>query len=314
MKCLVTGATGFIGRELCSQLASREVPFTALSRCGGPLADGSSSTAVDFETEEVDAQLLSGIDTVFHLAGIAHQQALQSSYFRVNYHSTLAIAEAAEAAGVKCFVYLSSVKAMGPARGVSPRAEDEITTPGNAYGLSKLKAEQDLQARFSGSGMSIIVLRPALVYGSEAKGNLLSLRRAIRLGMPRPPEAGGRSMIGLPDLVELMLQLASHPPVGFYTWIVSDGQAYSARKLYELMRSADGKGKGVSWLPLWAWRFAANLVDRLRGTSGDSTFSKMFGTELYSNSLLLKAIPWQPKLRFSDLAGSIMAMPDKAAK
>ncbi len=314
MKCLVTGATGFIGRELCSQLASRELPFTAVSRRGGQLSDDSDATAIDLETDTIDAQLLAGIDTVFHLAGIAHQNASQSSYYRVNYHSTVAIAEAAEAAGVKCFIYLSSVKAMGPATGITPRTEGETTTPASAYGLSKLKAEQELQARFSDSEMSVVVLRPALVYDSQAKGNLLSLRRAIRLGMPRPPEVGGRSMIGLPDLVELMLQLASHPPVGLHTWIVSDGQEYSARKLYELMRSADGKGKGVSWLPLWAWRHIANLVDALRGTGGDSTFSKMFGTELYSNVCILEAIPWQPKLHFSDIAGSIMAMPNKAEK
>ena len=309
MKCLVTGATGFIGRELCCQLSGRKLPFIALSRRGGSLVDGSSTIALNFEKEAIDAKLLKGIDTVFHLAGIAHQHAIQSSYFQVNHQATLVTAEAAEAAGVKCFIYLSSVKAMGPATGTIPRTEADVTTPGNAYGLSKLQAETELQARFSSSKMAVIILRPALVYGSQPKGNLLSLRRAVRLGMPRPPEGGARSMIAVRDLVALMLQISEDTPVGLNTWIVSDGFEYSARKIYELMRRADGKGRGISWLPMWGWRFITSLVDGLRSNTGDSSFSKMFGTELYSNAAIVEAIAWRPQLQLSDLVSEMMASP-----
>ena len=251
VKYLVSGATGFVGRELCQQLVVRHLPFIALSQHGAKLHDGTPTVAIDLEKQTVSPVHLKGVDVVFHLAGIAHQQAKASSYTQVNHLATMALAKAAAAAGVKCFIYLSSVKAMGPAVGEEVRNEDNCVPPVSAYGLSKLQAEEALRESFSRSEMSVVILRPALVYGADIKGNLQSLRKAVRAGMPRPPEMGGRSMVAVQDLIELMLLVASDPPIGVRTWIVCDGCRYSSRRIYELFRSADGKGKGMSWLPLW---------------------------------------------------------------
>ncbi len=314
MKCLVSGATGFVGRELCQQLAVRELPFIALSQHGAKLSDGTPTVAVDLEKQTVGSAYLKGVDVVFHLAGIAHQQAKASSYTQVNHLATVALAKAAAAAGVKCFIYLSSVKAMGPAVGEKVRNEDDCVPPVGAYGLSKLQAEEALRETFAHSEMSVVILRPALVYGADIKGNLQSLRKAVRAGMPRPPEVGGRSMIAVRDLVELMLLIAAEPPKGVRTWIVCDGCRYSSRNIYELFRSADGKGKGLSWLPLWGWKFAAYLADGLYHRGADSTFIKLFGTELYSSAALLQDLPWKPQLQLSDLASEIMSTNKKSAQ
>jgi len=311
VKCLVSGATGFVGRELCSQLAERELPFLALSRCGGQLLDGTATVAVDFSSQKIDSQLLQGVDTVFHLAGIAHQQAQDSVYSQVNHLATLALAKASAAAGVKCFVYLSSVKAMGAPKDATVRSEDQGTTPGSAYGLSKLQAEQDLCSTFVHSEMSIVILRPSLVYGAGVKGNLLSLSRAVRVGVPRPPEMGGRSMIAVQDLAGLMLRIAGDPPSGCHTWIVCDGHRYSAQGIYDLMRVALGKNPGVSYLPLWCWRFGAWLADGMRNRGGDSTFYKLFGTELYSSAAIMRELSWQPQLGLADVVSEIMAAPNE---
>lgn len=311
MKYLVSGATGFVGRELCGQLASRKIPFTGLSQRGGQLPDGTPTVAVDFNSREVEPGLLRGVDAVFHLAGIAHQQARDSAYKQVNHLATLALAKAAAAAGVKCFIYLSSVKAMGAPHDGAQRTEEQLSLPTSAYGLSKLQAEQDLQALFSDSKMSVIILRPALVYGPGVKGNLLSLRRAVRAGVPRPPELGGRSMIALQDLVELTLQIASRPPAGCHKWIVCDGHSYSVQRIYDSMRRAAGKRRGVAWLPDWGWKFATFLADGLRNRGADSTFQKLFGTELYSSAAIMRELSWQPQFELEDIVSEIMAAPDE---
>jgi len=311
VKFLVSGATGFVGRELCRQLADRGLPFVALSRRGAALADGTASTAVDFNSQEVNAELLQGMDVVFHLAGIAHSQAQDASYAQVNHLATLALAKASAAAGVKCFVYLSSVKAMGAPEDGSVRTEEQCKTPMSAYGASKLAAEQGLQAEFSNSDMSIVILRPALVYGAGVKGNLLSMRRAVRAGIPRPPELGGRSMIAVQDLAAAMLQIASKPPPGVNLWIVCDGQRYSARRIYDLMRAASGRRAGRSYLPLWIWRFGAYLADGMRDRGSDSRFTKLFGTELYSSTAIMRDLSWQPQFELADIASEIMAAPEE---
>jgi nucleoside-diphosphate-sugar epimerase len=314
MKCLVSGATGFVGRELCQQLAVRNLPYIALSQHGAKLADGTSTIAIDLEKQTVNPAHLVGVDVVFHLAGIAHQQAKASSYTQVNHLATVALAKAAAAAGVKCFIYLSSVKAMGPAESDDVRSEDVCLPPLNAYGRSKLQAEETLRETYANSEMSVVILRPALIYGTDIKGNLLSLRKAVRAGMPRPPEVGGRSMVAVQDLVELMLLVAADPPDGLRTWIVCDGCRYSSRRIYELFRSADGKGKGVSWLPFWGWKVAAYLADGLYSRGADSTFAKLFGTELYSSAALLQELPWKPQLQLSDLASEIMSANKKSVR
>ena len=314
MKCLVSGATGFVGRELCQQLAVRSSPFIALSQHGAKLPDGTATVAIDLEKQTVSPAHLKGVDVVFHLAGLAHQQAKASSYTQVNHLATVALAKAAAAAGVKCFIYLSSVKAMGPAVGEEVRTEDECVPPVSVYGLSKLQAEEALRETFAHSEMSVVILRPALVYGADIKGNLQSLRKAVRAGMPRPPEVGGRSMVAVQDLVELMLLVAADPPGEVRTWIVCDGCRYCSRRIYELFRSADGKGKGISWLPLWGWRFAAYLADGLYNRGADSIFIKLFGTELYSSAALLQDLPWKPQLQLSDLASEIMSTNKESAR
>jgi len=311
VKYLVSGATGFIGRELCRQLTNNNVSYTALSRGGGTLPDGTATVAVDFNCEEIEPQLLRDVDVVFHLAGIAHQSAQSAAYVQVNHLATLALAKASADAGVKCFIYLSSVKAMGAPDDDTVRTERDCTSPQSAYGLSKLAAEQDLQSGFSSSEMSIVILRPALVYGSGVKGNLLSMRRAVRAGIPRPPELGGRSMIAVQDLVAAMLQIASEPPPGIHRWIVCDGHKYSARRIYDLMREASGSGIGISWLPLWVWKIGAYLADGMRDRGVDSRFNKLFGSELYSSAAMMKVLSWQPQFQLADIVPEIMVAPEE---
>jgi nucleoside-diphosphate-sugar epimerase len=148
--------------------------------------------------------------------------------------------------------------------------------------------------------MVVVILRPALVYGPGAAGNLRLLARAVRCGLPRPPLGGARSMVAGSDLVELMYAIARNPPDGTRTWIVSDGERYTSRDLYDLLRRARGRGTGVAWLPRWGWRLVAALLDLLRPGEAASTYGRLFASELYSNASLLEATSWRPRHRLDE--------------
>lgn len=291
---------------MCAKLSAEGVPFVGLSRGGASLSGGQTTTALDLASQRVESTLLADIDVVFHLAGIAHQNAQAAVYDAVNYRATVDLAAAAAAAGVKLFVFISSVKAMGPAQSSEPRIEADCSTPLDTYALSKRSAELELQALYENSEMSVIILRPALIYGERAKGNLSLLARAVRAGLPRPPAAGGRSMVSLEDVVELLYSLVHRSSLGFHIWLVCDGRSYSSSEIYDLMRAALGHKPARSWLPLWAWRAGCAVRDSVKQVAGGSTYEKIFGTELYIATALQRELSWQPKLTLEDCIEGIM--------
>lgn len=307
MKCLVTGATGFIGRSLCQALRARGDEVVALSRSGGDVAAGVSSFACDLVGAEVGESLLAGVDTVFHLAGVAHQRAPATAYDALNYGATLRLARRAREFGVRCFVFLSSVKAMGPPTGIAARAENDCSEPVGAYARSKQQAEQALLAEYTDSPMAVLIVRPALVYGPGVKGNLRQLARAVQRGLPRPPEGGRRSMIALADLVDLLCHVSLHAPPGNHTWIACGAGSYSTRDVYDLLRAALGRDKGSAWLPGPLWRLAAAGLDLVSLNKGESTYSKLFGAEVYANQRLVADTQWRPKVRLEDSVQQLLA-------
>ena len=310
MKCLVSGATGFIGRQLCQQLEKQGHVVIALSRRGDVLSNGEPTLALDLTANDPSEDLLSGVDVFFHLAGIAHQQAPDSAYEALNYRATERLAKLASAAGVRCFIFLSSVKAMGSPAVLHMRSESECTVPTDPYGLSKWHAERVLQQAFSDDEMSVVILRPALVYGPDVKGNLRAFSRAILWGLPRPPNRGARSMIAVEDLVALLCVIAQRPPTGLHLWIACDAQSYSAQVIYDLMRQVSGKGRGAGWLPHWAWWLGTQVLDIASGKQSGSTYEKLFGTELYSNAAVLAATDWRPRVTLEHAIEGIISPRD----
>jgi nucleoside-diphosphate-sugar epimerase len=308
VKCLVSGATGFIGRHLCQELLARGETVIALSKGGAALPDATPTLALDLARTLPRPELLQGVDVVFHLAGIAHRKAPASAYRALNERATLQLARLAAGAGVRCFVFLSSVKAMGPASDDRERSEGECTAPLDPYSQSKRNAEDALRAEFAHGPMAVVILRPALVYGPAAKGNLALLAGAVRAGLPRPPPLGARSMVAVSDLVNLLCIVSRAAKPGVQTWIASDGQRYSTRFICDQLRLAVGRGVGLAWLPTVCWRLAARLLDSFGpGSDDESTFDKLFGTELYSNRAVLAATSWRPHSRFPEIARQWMA-------
>lgn len=228
------------------------------------------------------------VDAVIHLAGIAHQRADADTYRRVNIDGTVALARQALEAGVRRFLFVSSVKAQGPAPDSADRSPLD-------YGGSKLLAEEALQALCADTPMRLIIVRPALVYDAELTGHLRWLQRWVSLHMPRPPAGGERSMIGRGDLIEILialLRIDGELP-GFLT--VTDGQRYSTRRLHEALAQAAGRRFRLPSPPTALWRFGGGVLDRLRGEVPGSLWQRLTGDECYVSDDLTRFLAQPPR-------------------
>ncbi len=306
VECLVTGATGFVGTALCAALAARG---DAVQRAG---RDPALELPLDLAASAVPL-VPPGLDVVFHLAGLAHRSAPAARHDQVNYRGAVALARAAAEAGVAHFIFLSSVKALGPARGSAPRGEHDGTPPRDGYGRAKAAAERALEGIATGTGMAVTVLRPALVYGPGARGNLELLHRWVAAGRPAPPAAGARSLVGRDDLVQLLLTVAAQPAAGYRCWNVTDGERYTARRLCEALARAQGRALAGPRLAPWAWRAAATVRDVLRGERPGHTAVALLGRDSYRNDAVRAATGWEPRHRFEDLAPAMVAAWQAAA-
>lgn len=317
-RCLVTGASGFVGRVLCRELRERGVQVRALLLEPGP-GPWEEGVVHDLAAGPVPPGHLEGVDTVFHLAGMAHvprptarQEALCR---RINVEATEALARAAASAGVGRFVFMSSVKAAG-----RPGEEclDEGAaggTPTDLYGITKLEAEQRLHRIAEASGMPAAVLRPALVYGPGVKGNLAALVRGAAAGWlpPLPRVENRRSMVGVEDLARAAIQSATTGGDGSRLFYVTDGEQYSTADLWDAVASAAGRRPRRWCLPLGLFRAAARTGDRLGDLLGrrlpfdSNTLESLFGSACYSSERLRREVGWRPSVTFWDAVPGMVA-------
>ena len=300
VECLVTGATGFVGSALCEALAAQGHTVQRAGR------DAALEVTLDLAAGAAPV-VPPGIDVVFHLAGLAHRSAPAARHEQVNHRGTAALARAAAAAGVPHFLFLSSVKALGPAPGPASRGESDGCPPRDGYGRAKAAAERELEAIAAGSAMAVTVLRPALVYGPGARGNLDLLCRWVAAGRPAPPAVGARSLVSRDDLVQLLLTVATQPAAGYRCWNVTDGERYTARRLCAALARAQGRALAGPALPAWAWRAAAAVRDVLRGERPGQTAAALLGWDCYRNDAVRAATGWVPRQRFEDVAPALVA-------
>ena len=185
-RIVVTGASGFVGRHLVLHLSSEGYEVLALSRAGkGPLGLRNVTPAVMPDLQDASAhwdQLLRPHDVVVHLAGLAHGSVEDERHQQVNHIGTARLAHAAAKASVDRFVFVSSIAAQSGPSATRELTEDDEPRPANAYGRSKLAAEHSVRQ----SGVPYTILRPVVIYGEEAKGNLVTLQRLAALPIPLP--------------------------------------------------------------------------------------------------------------------------------
>lgn len=282
MRVLVTGASGFIGSASVRMLQVRGYEaIAAVRRQTNNLPDKVRCCPItDIEAGTDWRSALDNIDTVIHAAARAHivrdiSAEPLKEYRKVNVDGSLRLARQAAEAGVRRLIFISSIKVNGEqtAPGVPFRADSE-PAPRGAYGISKLQAEQGLQALAAEAGMEVVVIRPPLVYGPGVKANFLSMMRCLDRGIPLPLGAIGnlRSLVSLDNLVDLIVTCISHPAAASQVFLASDGEDLSTTDL--LLRMGMALGKPARLLPIpsaWLERGAAligcsGLAQRLCGS------------------------------------------------
>ncbi len=299
---LVTGASGFVGRELCGKLVVKG-RVRALHR---HQADGPWDEAVHVDLAATDAlgPALEGVDTVFHLAGKTDDSVTGSRdvgvFHRVNFEGTARLFGASVASGVKRFVFLSSVKAVGAmSEGcVDERSSDRPTTP---YGLSK-RAAEDL-VLMGGGIPHVCVVRACPVYGAGSKGNLVRMIRAMTRGVfpPIPDTKNVRSMVHVEDLVDALILCAERGGANRRVFIVTDGRSYSTREIYGWVCETMGRRTPRWSVPAFVLRGAGKLGDACVRVTGKSlvlhsgVVERLLGSARYDSSLIERTLGYRPK-------------------
>lgn len=302
---LVTGAGGFLGRPLVERLVADGIPVRAMHHLGpeGPPRPGVVAVRAALEDFDSLRRAAEGCTTVFHLAGKAHDLDVRDAdaFRRINAAGTTNLLRAAEEAGVRSFVFASSVKAMGEG-GDECLDEDAPEKPRTPYGISKLEAERLVLETGARGRIHASVLRLPLVYGPGLKGNLRAMLDAIARGaFPPPPRTGNRrSLTSVSDVVSALVLSAHSAAAAGRTYLVTDGTAYSTRDIYDSMRAALGLTP-VAWaVPRWAFRAAAFAGDGAalllgrRMPFSTEAFEKLLGSACYLNDRIRRELGFTP--------------------
>lgn len=259
---LVTGASGFIGRALCVHLdrAGYAVRPAARAELGDIAGLGETGWGPFVE----------GMSAVVHLAARAHVVRERApdpagEYRRVNVEPTVRLARASARAGVRRFVFVSSIGIHG-ASGNAPLSEADPPRPVEAYAASKLEAETALRAIAAEGAIELAIVRPPLVYGPGVAGNFLRLLRWIDSGLPLPFGAvrNRRSLIGVDNLVTLLAAAIEHPGAAGETFVAADGEDLSTPELIGRLARALGKQPRLPCVPPRVLAAAAALLGQSR--------------------------------------------------
>jgi UDP-glucose 4-epimerase len=250
---LVTGASGFVGRHLSPVLAR---DGWAVRRAVRHPSSGEDDVVIESIGAETDwSAALAGVEAVVHLAARVHhphEEYATEIYRTVNTEGTLHLARCAARAGVRQFIFVSTVLVHGRSNdGRAPFSERDLLTPRGLYGLSKAAAEAGLKTLAPEADMSITVIRPPLVYGSGAKGNFALLAKAVKLGMPLPFASihNHRAFLSVENLASFISQRLLKPDGRFEIFLVADAEQVSTPEFIRRLARAAGSNPRLFPMP-----------------------------------------------------------------
>ena len=272
MTTLVTGANGFVGSALCARLRRDGVSVRGAVRALNSKPDGAEAFAIGSLSAETNwTKALKNVEQVVHLAARVHVMNDKSSdplaeFRRVNVEGTAALARQAAIAGVRRFVFLSSVKVNGEFTEAGHLfTADDAPAPEDSYAVSKYEAEQLLRQIAGETGMEVVIIRPPLVYGPGVKANFESMMRCLARGVPLPLAAvtnNRRSLVALDNLVGLIVTCLNHPAAANQTFLLSDGKDLSTAQLLKRLGAAIGQPARLFYLPPTLLKLGASVLNR----------------------------------------------------
>tara|TARA_R110002074_G_scaffold291000_1_gene462801 strand:- start:1591 stop:2535 length:945 start_codon:yes stop_codon:yes gene_type:complete len=296
---VLTGATGFLGTRVADQIDRQgDLNLTRIVRRAEP-AVGEREVVIDSLDACTDwSTALKNQEVVIHAAARAHIMREEvadplAEYRNVNVDGTLNLARHALEAGVKRFVFVSSIKVNGEqtALGRCFTSEDS-PAPEDPYGISKWEAEQGLRDIAAETGMEVVIIRPPLVYGPGVKGNFASMINLVARGLPLPLGAvyNKRSLVALDNLVDLIITCIAHPGAANQTFLVSDGEDLSTTQLLEGVADAMGKPSRLIPVPASILQFGATLLGK------KAVAQRLLGSLQVDISHTQKCLNWTPPL------------------
>lgn len=302
MKILITGASGFLGLSLIEELSHKKFDLVSVHR------KKHSSSKQSFYIESLNAKTdwsnaFLDVDVVIHCAARVHvmndTESEPLALFRdVNTAGTLNLAKKAAEAGVKRFIFISSIKVNGECTLLNnPFRTDDDMAPQDPYGISKAEAEQGLRYIAEKTGMEVVIIRPPLVYGPGVKANFATMMKIASLGIPLP--LGGitknrRSLVYVDNLVDLIVICISHPKVANQTFLVSDDDDLSTTRMIKELSMALGKKGWLLPIPVILFE----ILGKLTGKS--ATIDRLCGSLQVDISKTKELLNWRPPVSVKD--------------
>jgi len=301
---LVTGATGFVGgavaRELTAQ-GNMKVLAAVRQKCGN-LPDSIEQYVVGGLASDTDyGDVFGDVDVVIHAAARVHVMADKvqdplAEFRNVNVDGTLHLARQAVQAGVKRFVFISSIKVNGEATHGQPFRPDDVVHPEGPYGLSKWEAEQGLFTLAAETGMDVVVIRPPLIYGPGVKANFLRMFQWVQRDIPLPLGAihNQRSLVALENLVDFIVLCATHPRAANEVFLISDDEDVSTSDLLRKVAKALDKPAHLIPVSVGLMRLAAKLIGK------ENVAKRLFGSLQVDSSKACELLGWKPVISMDE--------------
>ena len=297
MHILVTGANGFVGDRLCAYLVEEGFRVRRTVRAH----DGLPDTLELDESASIGAlaSALAGIDCVIHLAAAVHAMGkvdaeLGSVYQETNVNWTRRLAQAACDAGVRRFVFVSSIKVCGETSSGGSLREEDAGHPTDAYALSKWTAEQELRRIEGNSDLEVVILRPPLVYGPGVRANFLALLSVVRTGLPLPFSRlkSKRSLIYLGNLVAALAACATDPRAAGQTFHISEHDSVRLPELVGGLSRAMGKQPRLFPCPTWLLKVAGIAIGKRQ------QIERLINDLEVDSTRIQRVLGWSPDFSF----------------